>query len=58
LYAEGYTYLGNKKNCFRNNSLRNKDGTYRPAWEAKEEFETQSRKKDQDECECQDEDEC
>ena len=39
----GYTYLGNKNNSFKNITLKNEDGTYKPAWEAKEENEYISR---------------
>ena len=35
LYSQGYTYLGNQDNSYKNLSLRKEDGSYHPAWEAK-----------------------
>jgi FAD synthetase len=35
LYEQGYTYLGNMKNSYRNPTLREQGGEYRPAWECK-----------------------
>lgn len=43
LYDEGYTYLGNKNNTFKNEYLKNDDGSYRPAYSCPDDFEGVSR---------------
>ena len=33
LYEQGYTYLGNMNNSYKNPTLKQENGSYKPAWE-------------------------